>query len=101
MHTVIAVTMAITMLGFGYTYRALKNRVSITGNLVITGVVGAVLNGPVSLSFSICTMAIMAGMEAALGLLALLPILVLASVANIVLCAVIFRALDNVWSRIV
>ena len=100
LHLVIAVTMAITMLGFGYTYKALKNKVTETINLALTGVVGTILNGPVSLTCSMATLAVIAGKEAALGLMVLLPVLILASVANIILAIVLFVSLDKVWKNI-
>ena len=101
LHLVIAVTMAITMYGYGLTYRALEKKCSETFTLAITGIVGTILNGPVSLAFSIGTLWIMAGREAALGLLTLLPILVLASIANIVLSVIMFKSLGTVWSKII
>ena len=100
MHLVIAVTMAITMLGFGYAYKVFRNKVPDSVNYAIIGVVGTILNGPVSLLFSMATLALMAGKEAAMGLLALLPILILASVANIVLGIVLFISLEKVWKKI-
>jgi len=100
LHFVIALTMAVTMMGFGLSYRFLKSRVSMLSNLVVTGVVGTILNGPVSLTCSILTVALMAGMEAGLGLLSLLPVLVLASIANIVISIILFKSLENVWAKI-
>ena len=100
LHMVIALTMAITMLGFGFSYRFLKNKLPVLSNLVITGVVGTILNGPVSLAFSIGTVALMTGMDAALGLLPLLPVLIMASIANIVISIILFKALENVWGKI-
>jgi hypothetical protein len=41
----------------------------------------------------------MAGRESALGLLAMLPFLVLASVANIVLSVILYKTLGKVWER--
>ena len=100
LHMVIAITMAITMLGYGYTYKALKNKTSATVSLAVTGIVGTVLNGPVSLAFSMGTLALMAGKEAAMGLLAMLPVLVLGSVANIVISIIVFMSLEKVWDKI-
>ena len=101
LHLVIAASMAITMLGYGYTYKALVNRVPIAAALSITGVVGVILNGPVSLALSIGIMAITVGTEAAMGLLALLPVLVIAAVANVVLSIILFKALGGVWKKII
>jgi len=100
LHLVIAVSMAITMLGFGHMYRLLKDRVKPAINLVITGITGVALNGPVSLSMSIGTMALMAGREAALGLLVLLPVLVFASAANVAISIVLFKSLGGLWEKI-
>jgi len=100
LHIVIAIAMAITMFGFGFTHKVLNNKISMPVNLMITGIVGILLNGPVSLALSIGTMALMAGMEAALGLLALLPFLVSASVANVLLSIILFKALKNIWDKI-
>jgi len=99
LHLVIAVAMAITMLGFGFTFRALKKRMRLSGSLAITGIVGVLLNGPVSLGFSMGTLALMAGAEAALGLIALLPFLMLASVINVVASIVLFKALERIWDK--
>jgi len=99
LHIVIAFAMAITMLGFGYTYKALKNRARESINLSITGIVGVLLNGPFSLGLSIAAFALMAGIEAALGLTALLPFLILASIINVVLSIIIFKVLENYWNK--
>jgi len=99
MHLAIAAAMAITMQGFGSIYKALRNKISVTGNLVITGITGLVLNGPVSLALSMCVMAILAGKDAALGLLAMLPALVLASAANVIISVLLFKVLEKVWGN--
>ena len=108
LHIVIAVSMAVTMLGFGFTYKALnlalkrtlhkslKNRMSMAKNLAVTGVVGVLLNAPVSFGLSMATLALMAGAEAAMGLLPLFPFLLLASVINVVLSIVLFKSLEKV-----
>jgi len=101
MHIVIAATMAITMFGFGFTYKALFDRLPMAGTLIITGIAGILLNGPVSLAFSIGAMALIAGIETALGLLALLPILVIAATANVAICIVVFKPLEKIWRKIV
>ena len=100
LHLVIALSMAITMLGFGGVYRALREKISMAGNLCITGIVGLALNAPFSLSLSIGALYLMAGREAAFGLLALLPFLVFAAVANIVLAMILFKSLERVWDKI-
>ena len=96
---VIAVTMAITMLGYGYSYKTMKDRVPEPVNLVITGIIGVILNGPVSMAISIGASAPMFGTTAALGLLAFLPVLVLASIVNIVLGEILFISLEKVWKK--
>ena len=101
MHIVIAATMALTMLGFGYTYKALVKRVSVTGVLVLTGGVGVLLNGPVSLAFSIGMMTVLIGSEAALGLIALLPILTIAAAINVILSIILYKSLGSLWNKII
>ena len=98
-HTVIAITMAITMFGFGITYKTLRNKIPHTANYAITATVGTILNGPVSLAFSMGTTALIAGREAAWGLLAILPILVLGSVANIAVSIILFISIEKVWDK--
>ena len=100
LHLVIAAAMIITMLGFGFAFKALKGKVSQSVNFGVTAVVGVILNGPVALAFSMGALALMAGREAALGLLMLLPALILASAINIVLSIILFKSLENVWGRI-
>ena len=101
LHMVIAATMAITMLVFGYTYKALINKISTAGTLIITAIAGLLMNAPVSLAFSILTMSIMVGTEAAFGLLVLLPILFIAAAINILLSITVFKSLGNIWSKII
>jgi uncharacterized membrane protein len=96
LHLVIAASMAFTMLGFGLTYRALKGKIPEMGNLVITGIVGVVLNGPVSLALTMGALTVMAGWEAAIGLLAMLPALSMAAAANVVISLLVFKPLDAV-----
>ena len=98
-HMVVATGMAITMLGFGYTYAALKNKASQTVNLLITGVVGVILNGPFSLALSMAALAFIAGSEVAMGLLVMLLPLIIASAANIVIAFAIFRPLKVIWNK--
>jgi len=100
LHLVIAVGMAVTMLGFGFCYRLLANKVSEKLNFVITGIVGIVLNAPVSLSLSMAALAVIAGKEAALGLLTMLPVLTLVSVVNITMAFAAFIALRKIWDRV-
>ena len=99
MHLVVASTMAITMLGFGLTYNLLKNRVSQAMSFTVTGVAGVLLNGPVSLAFSMLALAFLAGRQAAMGLIVLLPALILASVANITIGIFLFKYLERVWQK--
>jgi len=90
-HLVIAVSMAVTMLGFGYTYRFLTHKFSLLYNLIVSGVAGLILNGPISLA--LCAPLI--GIPAAVGLA---PVLILASAANIILAILIFR-IYQVYSK--
>jgi len=99
LHMVIALTMALTMYVFGITYRILAKKLSEAVTLGVTGVVGVVFNVPVSLAFSIAALWVIAGREAALGLLLLIPPLTLASVVNIVLSIALFKALRNIWNK--
>ena len=99
LHLVIAVSMAITMLVFGYAYIVLKDKLPEVLSLVLTGITGVILNGPVSLAMSMLTLALLAGRESAIGLLALLPILVIGSAANVLLSLLVFKALEGVWNK--
>jgi len=99
LHIVIAISMSIAMLGFGYTYKFLKNKLPITANLSITATVGIILNTPVSLGLSIATLWVIAGREAAVGLLALFPFLLMASVINVMLSIALFKALERVLPK--
>jgi len=100
LHIVISASMAITMLGFGFTYRALKKKMRTSGNLLITGIVGILLNAPVSLGLSMATLALMEGAEVALGLITLFPFLLLASLINVALSIVLFKSLEKVWDKV-
>ena len=100
MHIVIAATMALTMLGFGYAYKILDGRIPAAGVLVLTGVVGVLLNGPVSLAFSIGMMTVLIGAEVAMGLIALLPILTIAAVLNVVISIILYKSLGSFWNKI-
>lgn len=96
-HGVIAASMAITMFGFGFTYKKLQNRVAPAVNLVIAGVVGTILNGPVSLAISYPLLVPMMGQA---GVFAMLPVLTITSAANIVFALVLFKALEKVWGKL-
>lgn len=95
-HLVIAFSMAITMFGFGGTYKLLKAKLSGSLNLIITGVVGTLLNAPISLLLSYPLLAPIMGFE---GVMALFPILLLASIANIIIAIVLFKALKKIWAK--
>jgi len=99
LHLVIGLAMALTMTGFGLTYGALEHKVSQAVRLIITGIAGIILNGPSSLAFTMGALTLMAGKEAALGLLAMLPALVLASAANVVLSLALFKPLMKIWVK--
>ena len=96
LHIVIAFTMALTMLGFGYTYKLLAKKIHQVPCLTITGIIGVTLNVPVSLMFSVGALWILAGRETAFLLLALIPILLLASILNVVLSIILFKVLQKV-----
>ena len=86
-HAVIAAGMALTMLCFGYTYRRLLKRVSVLFNLIVTGIVGLVLNGPVLL----CLTVPLIGTAMAVSLA---PALILAAAANIAAAVLLFRGFE-------
>jgi len=88
------------MLGFGYAYKILDGRIPAAGVLVLTGVVGVLLNGPVSLAFSIGMMTVLIGAEVAMGLIALLPILTIAAVLNVVISIILYKSLGSFWNKI-
>ena len=99
LHIVIAASMALTMYVYGFAYRALKRRLSEKVTLVLTGMVGVFFNAPVSLAMSMAALFFMAGREVALGLLALLPFLLLAAAANVLISIILFKALGKVWEK--
>jgi len=99
MHLVISLTMALTMFGFGRVYRALGGKASEIVRLAAAGITGLILNAPVSLAASMAALALIAGSEAALGLLVMLPALLAASAANIVLSLILFKRLEKFWNR--
>jgi len=99
LHGVIAFSMAITMLGYGLTFKSLSNKFSLKINLNLTGIVGVILNGPVSLGLSIAAMALMAGREAAFGLLVLFPALMLGAIANVLLSIFLYIPLERLWNK--
>jgi len=96
LHIVIAFTMALTMLAFGYVFNFLKGRVQETIALVATGITGVIFNGPISLTFSILALWLMVDSGAALFLLTLLPVLLLASAINVVIAIILYRILQKV-----
>jgi uncharacterized membrane protein len=99
MHIVVAVSMAITMFGVGLTYNALLNKASERVVLVGAGIAGVILNGPVSLALSMAALAAMAGREAAMGLLVLLPALAGGAAVNVVIGIALFKTLERVWNK--
>ena len=100
MHLVIAFSMAITMLVFGLIFQRLTGKIQIKYNIIITGFAGVFFNGPVSLVMSMGALALMAGPEAAAGLLAMLPALLFASTVNIFICFVLYKPLRDIWEKI-
>jgi len=101
LHLVIAVSMAITMYVYGIIYRVLKKKFPETPSLVITGIVGILFNAPVSLGFSMAALGYIAGWNVATGLLALLPALIIASTANVLLSLILYKSLSKVWSKMI
>jgi len=99
LHLVVAVAMAITMYGFGGTYKLLQGKCSKAITFTTTGIVGVILNGPFALGCSILALGLMAGWEAGLGLLALLLPLTVAAVVNVALSLVVFKAVERVWNE--
>lgn len=98
-HLVVALSMAVTMLGFGYTYQLLNKRVSELVRLTLTGIAGILLNGPISLAMSIGAMALIAGTAAALGLLSMLPALVFAAAVNVLVSIIVCKAVEKPWNK--
>jgi prolipoprotein diacylglyceryltransferase len=68
-------------------------------DILFLGVVGVVLGGPVSLVCTMGIMALMMGKEAAMSLIAMLPALILATAANIVLGVILYKPLAKVWNK--
>lgn len=99
-HLGVAISMGLTMYVFGMVYHKMENKVSDGMNRFITGAVGLFMNGPVSLGISMLMLGLMAGKDAGLGLLVMLPFLLIASAANIVLAFILYIALDGVWKTI-
>ena len=100
MHLAIAVSMALTMYVYGVTYRVISKKFPEAVTLLITGIVGILFNAPISLALSIGVLRLIAGWEVALGLVALLPALIIASTANVSISIILFKSLKNVWNKI-
>lgn len=101
LHIAIAISMAITMYIYGLTYKLTIKRFSQTTTFIITSIVGILLNAPVSLALSMGVLWAIAGIQAALGLLALMPAITLASAANIVISITLFKSLEGAWNKII
>jgi len=99
LHFVIALSMALTMYVFGTAYKTFVKKFHKSTALTITGVIGMIFNIPVSLTFSIAALWLLAGRETALGLLILLPALTMATIANIAASIALFKILGNIWSK--
>jgi len=91
-HIVIAFGMAVTMLGFGHSYRLLKGKLPLIIVLIITGIVGVILNGP----FSLALCAPLIGPATAI---AMAPVLILGSAANIVIAILLFKGYEYGMQR--
>ena len=99
-HLAVAIAMALTMYVFGWVHRVMAPRTTPMMNRLITGAVGTFMNGPVSLGISMLALWIIAGRDAAMGLLTMLPFLLIASIANIVLAFILHGSLAGVWKHI-
>ena len=99
LHAAIAAAMAVTMFGYGAVYIKLINKLSESATMLITGITGIILNAPVSLAFSMGVLYLMAGREAALGLLIMLPALVLASSVNVIISIILYKSLGKIWNK--
>lgn len=81
-HIVIALSMFITMIVFGYTFKALKNKNKILA-YVISLLVGVLFNGPIA--------TVMLMPLAGKGILSMIPILIPGAVVNILIALLINR----------
>ena len=94
-HIVVALSMSATMAVFGAVHRVLEGKIPLKLTDAVSALAGVIFNGPVSLALSMGAMAALFGREAAVGLIALLPILILASAVNIFLALAVFRAVGK------
>lgn len=85
-HLIIMVDMALTMYMFGIIYKALS-KVNKYAALIVSSLVGIVINGPVSL---LMIMPILGS-----GVMAMLPILTLAAFLNIIIADVVYKLLPE------
>ena len=85
LHLAITVAMGMTMLGFGYAHKVQRR-------LVVTAVVGVLLNAPLSFILIMAVAAVFMGRGSAFGLLGLFPMLLAATVANVVGAIVLYKA---------
>lgn len=85
-HIIIMIDMAITMVLFSLTYKALEKRNLIAANIV-AAIVGVLFNGPIAVLMVMCVVG--------KGILSVLPILSLVSLINIVLALIIYKILPK------
>lgn len=97
-HCIIGISMIITMVGFSLAYKFLESRVHIFYNLVITVVIGTILNSPLSLAICYPFLEPILSKQ---GIFAMLPLLTLASIANIIIAIVLYQHIKKVWSRFI
>ncbi len=89
-HMIVMVDMAVTMILFGIVYNKFKNKNNILAAIVAT-VVAVIINGPVSV-FAIIPIA-------GKGVIALLPILSLAALANVIIAIIVYRFIPKKYLR--
>ncbi len=92
-HGIIAVSMAVTMIVFAFSYKVLSSKLNEVLSLVGASFIGTIMNGPVCLAVLYPFLQPVMGHA---GIMALLPILTIASLANVVLAVSLFKVLKRV-----
>ena len=93
MHLAIAGSMALTMFCFAHSHQILRKGSGGHMALFGSGIVGLICNAPISLMISILMLYAMQGAGATAMLLPMLPALLLASAANILLASLLYPRL--------
>ena len=91
-HLITCGTMALTMVVFHYVKKLICKKFSLIPALVIAVIIGAIVNGPVSLLILSPLLIPMMGMP---GIIALMPVLTIVGAINAALAAVIYKLLPN------